>query len=401
MSRSREQLYAGVDVGTTKIATVVARVASTGMEVVAVGHAPSQGMRKGLAVDTAALSDAVRGSVSDAAAALGSRLPPTYVSITGAHMASINAAASITRVSGLSQPRDFTHADVDELLASSTPEMDLSRVVLHTVPRRYGIDGHRTVHDPVGLSGERLAVETHVVSGDRAAVTALANAVRSAGAVLSADERDRGVVLADIGGETTGVAVFEDRAVVHTSAIGIGGRHFTSDLAVGLGISPEVAERVKLALGPAELDGTEARLEVDGVSERGSQLVSRRRAHELLRERSLELVRFILHRVREAGFDRMPAGGLVLTGGASKLTALAGAAAGQARCPVRVAAPSSALNLPTELDDASFTTAVGLVLWAIEHQRAPTVRSAVAALREWPRRLVGGLHLRRPQGASA
>ncbi len=416
MSRSNEQLYAGVDVGTTKIATVVARVASAGMEVVAVGHAPSQGMRKGLVVDGAALADAVRRSVSDAAAALGKKLPPAYVSLTGAHVGSVNAAASVTRASDASRPRAFTQADVDELLASSIPQMGASRVLLHAVPRRYGIDGLRAVHDPVGLVGQRLAVETHVVSADRDAVSALVGAVRSAGvkvrevvlqhlasasAVLSADERDRGVVLADIGGETTDIAVFEDRAVVHTSAIGIGGQHFTSDLAVGLGISPEVAERVKLALGPAGIDGAEMRLEVGGVSERGSQLVSRRRSHELLRERALELVRLVLRRVLEAGTGRMPDGGLVLTGGASKLAALADAAAVAARCPVRIAAPSSALALPAELDDASFSTAVGLVLWAVEHQRAPTVRWAAAPLRDWPRRLASGLRFRRPQGASA
>ena len=415
MSRSKEQLYAGLDVGTTKIATVVARVASSGMEVVAAGHAPSQGMRRGQVVDAEALSDAVRRSVSDAAAALGERLPPAYVSVTGAHVASVNAAASITRAPsrapGPSRPRAFTSADVDEVLASSIPKMDPSRVLLHAVPRRFAIDD-RTVHDPVGLCGETLTVETHVVSGDRSAVAELASAVRgagvkvrgmvlqhlaSAGAVLSADERERGIVLADIGGETTGVAVFENRAVLHTSAIAIGGRHFTSDLAVGLGVSPEVAERVKLALGPAGLDGTEARLEVGGVSEGGSQLVSRHRAHELLRDRSLELLRLILRRVRESGTDRVPACGLVLTGGASKLPALASAAAEHARFPVRVAAPSSALTLPAELDDASFSTAVGLVLWAVGHQRA---RKAVG-LREWPRRLASGLRFRRPQGASA
>ena len=416
MSRTKEQLYAGVDVGTTKIATVVARVASAGMEVVALGHAPSQGMRKGLVIDAAALSGAIRSSVSDAAAALGKRLPLAYVSVTGAHVASVNATGSITRASGKNEPRAFTQTDIDELLASSLPELDTSRVLLHAVPRSFGIDGLSTVHDPVGLCGEWLAVETHVVSADRNAVAALANAVRSAGvkvrglvlqhlasasAVLSADELERGVVLADVGGGTTDIAVFEHRAVRHTSTIGVGGEQFTSDLAVGLGIPPEVAERVKISLGPAELDPTEARLEVAGASAGGSQVVSRRRAYELLHDRSVELVRLILHRVRETGIDRMPVGGLVLTGGASQLAALLDAAASYARYPVRVAAPSSALTLPPELDDASFSTAVGLILWAVQHQRARTTWTAVAPLRGWRRRLASRMHLRRTHGASA
>ncbi len=429
MRRSKEQLYAGVDVGTTKVATVVARVASTGMDVVALGHAPTCGMRKGLVVEPGALTDAVRRSVSDAAAALGGRLPPAYVSVTGAHLTSVNAAASITRTpgtrapgtpaAGASRPRAFTEADTDRLVASSVPEMAASRVLLHAVPQRFEVDGHGPVHDPVGLCGETLAAQTHVVSGDRGAVAELASAVRGAGvkvrgmvlqhlasasAVLSVDERDQGVVLLDVGGGTTDIAVFGDGALWHTSAIPIGGQQFTSDLAVGLGIPPEVAERVKLAYASAAADRTEARLEVDGLQEGGFQLVSRRRTDELLRDRSVELVRLVLHRVREAGLDRMPAGGLVLTGGASKLGVLSDTAAQYGMCAVRVAAPSSALTLPAELEDASFSTAVGLVLWAVQHQRTRTTAGPIAIgppLREWARRLTGGRHLRRLAGAPA
>ena len=422
MRRSKKQLYAGVDVGTTKVATIVARVTSTGMEIAAVGHAPAGGMRKGLVVDAAALTDATRRSVSDAAAALGGRLPPAYVSVTGSHLASANAAASVTLASGPSRPRTFTQADIDQLVASSVPEMPASRVLLHAVPRRFEVDGHSPVRDPVGICGETLAAETHVVSGDRVAIAELASAVRRAGvkvrgmvlphlagasAVLSVDEREQGVVLVDIGGGTTDIAVFRNRALWHTSSIAVGGQQFTNDLAVGLGIPPEVAERVKLAYGSVDPGRTEARLEVAGVQEGGSQLVSRRRTHELLRDRSVELVHLVLQRVREAGLDRMPTGGVVLTGGASKLGVLADAAVQYGMCPVRVAAPSSALALPAELEDASYSTAVGLVLWAVQHQRAGTARTtgrpipAAAALREWPRRLVSGLHLRRPQGAPA
>ena len=324
MKRSKEQLYAGVDVETTKVATVVARVTSTGMEIVALGAVPAGGMRKGLVVDTAALTDATRRSVSDAAAALGGRLPPAYVSVTGAHLGSVDAAASITRTSGPSRPRAFTQADTDELVASSVAEMPASRVLLHAVPQRFEVDGHGPVTDPVGICGETLAAKTHVVSGDRGAVAELASAVRGAGvkvrgmvlqhlasasAVLSADERDQGVVLLDVGGGTTDIAVFGDGALWHTSAIPIGGQQFTSDLAVGLGIPPEVAERVKLAYGSMDLDRTEARFEVAGVQEGGSQLVSRRRTHELLHDRSVELVHLVLRRLREAGLDRIPAGG--------------------------------------------------------------------------------------------
>lgn len=336
MTRPREQLYAGLDVGTTRVTTVVARVASNGMEVLALGHTPSQGMRKGLVVDAAALTAAVRRSASEAAAALGRRLPSTHVGVADAKAASgdRDAAAEIT-----------------------------------SAVRNAGVRIRGTVP-------QHLA---------------------SASAVLSANERQLGVVLLDVGGGTTGIAVFESGAVRHASAIPVGGQQFTNDLAVGLGIPPEVAERVKLALGSAEPDGAEARLEVAGIHEGGSQLVSRRRASELLRERSEELVRLVLGRVREAGLGRMPPGGLVLTGGGAKLPAFADAAARYGQCPVRVAAPASSLTLPAEMQDPSFSTAVGLVLWAVQYP----ARTAAAPFRGWVRRLIGGLHLHKPQGAPA
>ena len=339
MTRPREQLYAGLDVGTTSVTTVVARVASNGMEVLALGHTPSQGMRKGLVVDAAALTAAVRRSASEAASALGRRLPSTHVGVAG--VADAKAASG---------------------------DRDAAAEITSAV-RNAGVRVRRTVP-------QHLA---------------------SASAVLSANERELGVVLLDVGGGTTGIAVFESGAVRHASAIPVGGQQFTSDLAVGLGIPPEVAERVKLALGSAEPDGAEARLEVAGIHEGGSQLVSRRRASELLRERSEELMRLVLGRVREAGLDRMPPGGLVLTGGGAKLPAFADAAARYGQCPVRVAAPASSLTLPAEMQDPSFSTAVGLVLWAVQYP----ARTAPAPFGGWVRRLIGGLHLHKPQGAPA
>ena len=415
--RSRELLYAGVDVGTTKVATIVARVGPTGMEVVALGRAPSEGMRKGLVVDAEALTASVRSSGAEAASVLGTRLPPAYVSVTGAHLACVNAAGTISRTHEGSRPRAFTPADVHELLASSVPQVDGSRVLLHAVPRRFEIDGQSPVRDPVGACGETLATETHVVSGDAAAVADLARAVRHAGvkvrgmvlqhlasasAVLSAEEMGHGVVLLDVGGGTTDVAVFLDRAVWHTSSIPVAGHHFTSDLAFGLGIPPAAAERLKLQYGPSDPDEHRGEVvELEGGLEGGPQVVSRRRLHQLLRDRAVELVQLVLHQLREAGLTRIPAGGIVLTGGSAKLSALAAAAAEYGRCPVRLAAPSSALGLPEELDDASFATAVGLLLWAVEHQRASVVPKTVTPPREWTRKLPSGLSLRRPQGVPA
>ncbi len=391
---SKEMLYTAVDVGTTKVCTLVAKVSSEGeMQVVALGHAASEGMKKGMVINPDELKTAVQDSVDDARSMLGGPLPPAFVGVTGNHLRTMNTAISVTRKAKAGST--ISQRDVDRLLESSRPDPGGRRQVVHVIPRGYRVDGLQGVRSPVGLSGRRLAVESHVVLGDTASLANVARVVHSAGvpvrglvmehmasseAVLTIDDREAGVVLADIGGGTSDIAIYKDGVLHHTASVPVAGQQFTSDVSIGLGVPLSVAEEVKLRYGSALTDRVgpkeliEVQLEDASESKRFSQLW----LNTLLRDRAIELVKLIMHVVRALGWSRMPQAGLVLTGGSANLRGLAEVAQEYASCPVRLGVPSQALGLPEELTETSFATGVGLLLWGTRHQRASAISPRVS-----------------------
>ena len=409
MAGAKETLYAAVDVGTTKVATLVARVSPAGaMEVVAIGHATSEGMRKGLVVSPEALTNAVRRSVDEAEAMLEAPLPPVLVGITGGHLSCINAAASVRRTPNRRSVHTFSQNDVDHLVDASSPKPDSKRRVVQVVPRAYQVDDLSGVRNPIGMSGEKLAAESHVVMGDATTMDNLARVVRAAGvnvqglviehlasaeAVLTADERESGAVLVDIGGGTSDIAIYRDGAAWHTSAIPVAGQHFTSDIAIGLGLPPTVAEAIKIRHGSASTVGLTKNdvIEVESGMGEHTRPISHLTLNQLLHDRAVELVRLVLHRVAETGLTRIPPGGLVLTGGCANLPGLAEIAADYGKCNVRIGSPSSALGLPPELERSSFATGVGLLLWGIQRRHAGAVLPDVSINEPVLERLKGWL----------
>lgn len=394
MGTARDTAYAAIDVGTTKIATLVAKVASNGtMEVVAMGHATSQGMRKGLVVSPSELTDAIRRSVADAEGMYGRKLPPVLVGITGGHLTCINAAADLAP-NGSSGPRAFSQYDVDRLLNDTLKQSDRKRRVVHVVPRTYQVDGLSGVRNPIGMKGERLSAESHIVVGDSATMDNLERVVRAAGvkvqglviehlasaeAVLTLDERDAGVVLVDIGGGTADIAIYRDGALFYTAAVLIAGNHFTNDIAVGLGLQPASAEKVKIQHGSATIDFVDPRATVDvptGLGDHKRQ-ISQLTLNQLIRDRAIEMVRMILAKVAESGLRKVPPGGIVLTGGTAELGGLAEIVADYGKCTVRVGSPSANLGLPAELERSTFATGVGLILWSIQHKHPGGVALSV------------------------
>ena len=182
MGGSHESLYAAIDVGTTKVATLVARVAPTGaMEVVAIGHATSEGMRKGMVVDPNELTDSVRRSVQEAREMLGAELPPAYVGITGGHLSCINAAATVARIPTKKATGEFTREDIDRVLSATQPDVAFRQRVVQVVPRTYQVDDLSGVRSPSGMSGEQLSAEAHIVMGDAATMDNITHVVRNAG----------------------------------------------------------------------------------------------------------------------------------------------------------------------------------------------------------------------------
>ena len=394
MAPRTDTTYAAIDVGTTKIVTVVAKVSSTGtMEVVAIGHATSDGMRKGMVVNPAELTDSVRRSVEEAQAMLGSSIPAAYVGITGGHLTCINAATSLSR-KNKGESKAFSQDDVDRLLSSTVAQSDDRRRIVHVVPRSYQVDGLQGVRSPIGMHGDRLVAESHVVVGDVATMDNLERVVRaadvkvhglviehlaSAEAVLTTDEREAGAVLVDIGGGTSDIAIYRDGVAWYTTAIPVAGHHFTNDIAIGLGLPPTVAEATKLQYGSTLLGEVGPRdvVEVESGLGEHTRPISHQTLNQLLHDRAVELARMVIHKVSQSGLSRVPAGGIVLTGGSANLRGLAEVFAEYGKCAVRVGAPSSTLGLPPELEQSSFSTAVGLLLWAIQHQHPGAVAESV------------------------
>lgn len=425
MSRSRESLYAAMDVGTTKVATLIARVSSQGaIEVVAAGHAPSEGMRKGQVVSPSELVGPIRASAAEAEAILGRRLPPVLVGITGSHLHCINAGSG--EPAAQRRARAISQNDVDHLL-SATAASGAGRGdrVVQVVPRSFAVDDLAGVHDPVGMSGERLRAEAHVVYGNAASMETLERVLRtadipvrgmvlehlaSAEAVLTNDERAAGVVLVDIGGGTSDIAIYQDGALLHTASVPVAGQHFTSDLAVGMGMPLSIAEAVKLEHGNVSLEGVDSRSSIAVPTGIGDQtrLVSTLTLRHLLHDRATELMKMTLARVADSGLRRMPPGGIVLTGGCANLQGLVELAAGYGRCHARLGAPADALGLPAELRESAFATAVGLLVWGVQHRHAgafmaeqPVRVSLASRLRGWLGRWQNPMHQprQRPTGA--
>ena len=405
---SRDTLYAAVDVGTTKVATLAARVSPTGtMEIAAVGRAASEGMRKGMVVGADELRESIRASVADAQAMLGRPLPPVYVGITGSHLTCLNAGAEVNR-DAVGRTRAFTQRDVDQLLLSTFPDVATRRKLVHIVPRAYQVDSLEGVLSPVGLHGTRLWAESHLVLGDPVPMENLTRVVQSAGvrvkgliiehlasaeAVLTHDERQAGAVLVDIGGGTSDIAIFKDGAVWYTAALPVAGHHFTNDIAVGLGVPQNTAEAIKLEHGSAEMRGVNQKESVEVATgiESYTRPVSRAALNALIHDRAVELVRLVLTKVRDSGLTRVPPGGIVLTGGSANLPGLAEIAADYGSCKVRVASPTDGLGLPAELQQPSFSTAVGLLLWATHYRHAGAMAPEVTVAEPVMERVRGWL----------
>jgi cell division protein FtsA len=244
------------------------------------------------------------------------------------------------------------------------------------------------------MNGVHLAAESHVVVGDVAAIENLESAVRAAGvgvhgvviehlasaeAVLTPDERQTGAVLVDIGGGTSDIVIYRAGAVWYTAAIPIAGHSFTNDIAIGLGLPPSVAEATKLQYGSALLNqvGPHDVVEVESGLGEHTRPISHQMLNQLLHDRAVELVRMVLHKVIQSGLTRVPPGGIVLTGGCANLPGLAEIAADYGKCEVRVGRPLETLGIPSELEHSSYSTAVGLLIWAIQHRDPGAIAKSV------------------------
>jgi cell division protein FtsA len=382
------------------------------MKIVGVGIAEAQGMRKGVVNDVQKATEAVAASIQKAERTSGYKITRAHVSLAGHHVSSTNSMG-VVAVSG---DAGISHADIDRALdAARAVSIPHGREIIHIIPRGFTVDGQDGVRNPLGMHAFRLEVEAHIVT---AALTALLNlskciegvnvqvdemvlnSIASAEAVLTDTEKEMGVILADIGGGTTDLAVYIDGMVWHTKVIPVGGNHVTHDLAIGLRLPFNTAEKVKIERGHARARDVEsgATFDVQPYAEGGIVRISRHDMAQVIEPRMQEVFHLILTEAKRSGYDGLLSAGLVLCGGTAQLPGLRALAQDEMQMPVRVASPQNLSGLTDVLHSPAFATSVGLLRWGIqEHTPLKTRRSGG----EWGRRLKNVLRLLLPDNREA
>ncbi|OGO39837.1 MAG: cell division protein FtsA [Chloroflexi bacterium RBG_16_57_8] len=374
-----------IDVGTTKVCTIMGDVDTEGgLRVLGVGIGPSQGLQKGLVVNVNEAKEAIRESIKKAERTAGYKMESAYIGVTGRHISSVNnhGVIAITRGDQLVRPADLRRV----LQVARSVKVPSDHKVLHVIPRQYVVDGQEGVKNPVGMHGFRLDVEAHIITAAVTSVQNLTKCIRglgieiddlvmeplaSAEACLSEEERMDGVMIADIGGGTTDIAVLKDDTICHTSVLPVAGHLVTRDISVGLGLSPELAEQMKKKYGNISLN-QETSIDADRTLTEDGHAVSYRDLSEIIRIRVEELVRLIMMELPRTDFDKFIPAGLVLTGGSANLPGIAEVAQEIARVPVRVGEPVSLYGVADTLRDPAYATSVGLLLWKLRNQSVHT-----------------------------
>ena len=377
-----------IDVGTTKVCTIMADVADGEIRVLGVGVVPSKGLHKGLVVNINEARESIRHSVGQAEQMAGRKLESAYVGVTGRHISSVNnrGTISITRNNQVVSPDDLKRV----LAVARTLKIPAEQKLLHVIPREYTVDGQVGIKNPVGMHGTRLDVETHIITAAVTSVQNLTKCIRSLGldvedlvmeplasaeAVLEPDERMDGVLLADIGGGTTDLAIFKDDTIYHTSVLPVAGYQVTRDISIGLGITHEMAEEMKKRYGdvtPRVADPTAKEVAISG----DGHSISYNDLSEIIKVRIEELLRLIMLELPQGDYHKLIPAGLVLTGGGANLPGIAELAQQVTRMPVRVGYPLTMTGVTDELNNPAFATAVGLILWKNRNgdTEAPTVK---------------------------
>lgn len=369
------EIVVGLDIGTHKICTIVGEVRADDIYVVGLGIEPSKGMKKGVVNDVAALSAAVSASVHKAEKTSGFQIQRAFVSVAGGHIQSMTSRG----MTGITGSRSVRQDDLDRALdAARTIAIPHNREILHVIPRSYTLDGQDGVRNPIGMHCFRLEVDAHIITAGSTSLSNIEQATASAGvevdrfilnplaaaeAVLTDQEREMGVVVIDIGGGTTDLAVLIEGAVWHTAVIPIGGNHVTNDLTYWMNVPFALAETVKIQHGstlPRSVSQLETFL-VEPFGDSAPREISRHQMSEVIESRIEEIFEEVQKEVKRSGYDRLLRAGAVLTGGASLLPGMQETAARFLQCPVRIGKPERLTGTADALRSPAYATSVGLL----------------------------------------
>jgi cell division protein FtsA len=372
-------IVVGIDIGTTKVCTIVARVEADGrVRVLGAGVEPSAGVRKGTVVDINAATRAIGHSIDKAERSSGLEITSALVSLAGSHITSMNNRGAV----GISD-RVIDHKDVNRAIeVARAVAIPHNREVIHVIQRNFTVDGQEGIAMPVGMHGYRLEVEAHIITAAASTVDNLRqcvaesgvnvsqfvlNPLASAEAVLTPTEREMGVVVCDIGGGTTDMAILIEGEVWHTMVLSVGGNHFTSDIAHGMRLPFSQAEEIKIRYGhciPSEVETGET-FAVKAFGDEKQLEINRHEMAQIIEARAEEVFSLIQQEIKRSGYDGLLPAGLVLTGGSSALRGLPELASRILGMPVRLGKPEKLTGIVDKLQSPAYSTSVGLLRWAV------------------------------------
>ena len=372
----KDSLVVGLDIGTTKICTVVGEVSDGQVNIIGLGTFPSKGLRKGVVINIESTVQSIKKAVEEAELMAGCHLTSVYAGIAGGHIKGINSHGVIAV-----KNREIGQNDVKRVIdAASAVAMPMDREVIHIIPQEFIVDDQDGIKDPVGMSGVRLEGRVHIVTG---AITSAQNIIKCANkagldvddivleqlgsseAVLTPEEKDLGVAIIDIGGGTTDLVIFSNGAIKHTCVFSLAGSHITSDLSMGLRTPVEDAEKIKIKYGCslAALVRKDETIEVPSVGGRKPRVLSRQTLAEIIEPRVEEILTLVHNEVVRTGFANLLASGIVLTGGSVILEGVPELAEQIFNLPVRRGTPIGIGGLVDLVASPMYATGVGLVLY--------------------------------------
>ena len=379
-----------LDIGSTKTCALVGEMDDDGgVKFAALGAAESKGWRKGQIVNLDLAVSSIRRAVEEAETIVGVPVESAVIGVAGGHVRGVNSRGGITLGA---KPRDIQKEDVRRAIeAARGVTLPEDREVLHVLPQEFFLDGHDNIRDAIGMVGQRLEANVHIVTASGTATQNIVTAVNRAGvrvddtvlepfasaeACLTQDEHELGACLLDIGGGTTELIAYSGGVVRHTAAIPVGGDHFTNDLAVGLRTPIPEAEKIKREHAQAcrELLAQDGAIEIASVGDRPPRTIFARMVAEIIGPRAQELLMLIHDELRRAGLESQIPAGIVLTGGGSRLRGLPELAERLFNLPLRVAAPRGLAEMSEEVSQPEYATAVGLVLYGARARRVAGAR---------------------------
>ncbi len=408
---AKKSMICALDIGTSKIVTIVGQKKESGeVEVSGVGLTDSNGVRKGMITDIEETISAISASLEEAERMAGVPLEKAIISVGGVHISSTNSKGviAVSRADGEISEEDVVRA----IEAAKAVSLPANREILHVIPRVYSVDGQEGIKDPIGMTGIRLEVEAHVISGSTPCIKNLTKCVYQAGldidnlvfsglataaAFLGKQQKEIGIALVDIGAATTTVAVFEEGSILHSAVLPIGADHITNDIAIGLRISIDAAEKVKLKHGKAVTEDIRESEEIDlsKIDKTEKQKASPIYVAEIIEARLQEIFSLISDELKNINRDAKLPAGIVLTGGGANLPQITDAAKENLKLPAQIGKPQVELaGLVDKLQDPRYSCGIGLLVWGVgsdkkeQMLKTKTIEKATSRVKQWFKHLL-------------